>query len=259
MKVALVQWDLAWEDGAANIQKLKELLKDMEPVDLVVLPELWPCGFTMSPEAHTHGSDAGQFMEEYARNQGCMVMGGIPVRYGEHQLNRAICCGPDGLVGAPYTKIKAFKMAGEHKAYQPGKETRVWSLGFTSISPFICYDLRFPELARRCALYSQILVYMANWPETRVSHWHNLLVARAIENQSYVIGVNRTGTDGNGLVYPGHSMVVDPLGEVVLQCGRDEQIGIVELDLDAVSAVRKRLPFLADFEPRSVSTEQDWG
>lgn len=255
VKIALCQWDLAWEDGAANIRRLEQLLDGLEAVDLIVLPELWPCGFTMNRQAHRHGPAAAHFMEETARLRGCFVMGGLPVCYGEEQFNRALCFCPDGLVGAPYSKIQLFRLAGEHNAYRRGRETRVWPLGSTQVSPFICYDLRFPELARRCALYSQVLIYMANWPGTRIAHWHQLILARAIENQCFVAGVNRTGVDGNGLAYPGHSMVVDPLGNVLCQADEKEGVSVVDLDLAQVEEVRSRLPFLADFEPRTVSTE----
>lgn len=257
MKLTCVQWDLAWNDPESNIELLDGYLSGISPSDLIVLPEMWATGFSMDNETHIHGARTLEYMERRSRECGQNIMGSVAFQTHSGQLNRAVCMTPDGMPGPPYDKIKLFRMAGEDQHYLPGKMTRVWSLGKFRISPFICYDLRFPELARRCVLSTQIMVYMANWPKPRIHHWRQLLMARAIENQCFVVGVNRTGSDGNGLDYTGDSLVIDPLGQIVLDCGQGEGAFQCEIDLEMVADVRKSLPFLNDFWPSSISTEYE--
>jgi len=142
--------------------------------------------------------------------------------------------------------VTAFKYAGEHKKYEQGNIRRRWNLGPFTLSPFICYDLRFPELPRECMPDANLLCYVACWPKARVHHWRQLLIARAIENQCYVVGVNRVGRDGAGLDYSGSSLVVDPLGAIVLDAGDQEGLYHAEIDANLATETRERFPFLRD-------------
>lgn len=245
-RIALVQYDIAWEDPQANIARIGTLLSNYsgEPFDILILPETWPTGFSMRAHGESVFQTGLAFMQTLAATYRCSVLGGLPAPAGQSQENRCYVIAEDRL--DYYIKNRAFKYAGEHRAYQAGTESRTWQIAGLRISPLICYDLRFPELARRAARDTDVLVYIANWPSAREHHWRSLLVARAIENQCFVIAVNRIGTDGNRLEYPGASMVVDPLGKILLDAEGRSGIFTCEIQADTVSAVRKQLPFLAD-------------
>jgi len=246
MKLGLVQLDILWEDVTGNIASVRRLLETVNPgdIDLLVLPELWTCGFTMNQLAH-RTFDAGiAYMHEVSKSLGCRVLGGLPRKTETGQENR--CYVVDGDQRRHYAKIKAFKYAGEHKKYEQGNIRRRWNLGPFTLSPFICYDLRFPELPRECMPDANLLCYVACWPKARVHHWRQLLIARAIENQCYVVGVNRVGRDGAGLDYSGSSLVVDPLGAIVLDAGDQEGLYHAEIDANLATETRERFPFLRD-------------
>ena len=245
-RLGIVQYDIAWEDAPGNINRLNKLLADQsERFDLLVLPELWPCGFTMSQTAFHCHDQALDYMKRLSREQACPILGGVPGGIEGGQENRHYLV--DGDTTSYYVKNKSFTFAGEHKKYQRGNQTVRWDVAGFKLSPFVCYDLRFPELARAMMPESNMLVYVANWPKVRVQHWRQLLIARAIENLSYVIGVNRVGTDGTGLEYSGNSMVIDPAGEILLEIA-DGSAGISAVDVDPsyVDEVRTRWPFLND-------------
>jgi len=245
-EVALVQYDIAWEDPQANIDRIKALFDAYsgKPFDILILPETWPTGFSMNHHGPRVFQEGLTFMEELAKAYHCTVIGGLPTPVDQTQENR--CYAISETWRDHYVKNRGFKFAGEHKAYRAGTESRTWQIADLRISPLICYDLRFPELARKVARESDALVYIANWPSAREHHWRSLLVARAIENQCYVMAVNRIGTDGNGLRYPGASMVVNPLGEILFDAGNRSGIFTLEILPETVKSVREKLPFLAD-------------
>jgi len=246
-RLALLQYDILWEDAPGNCEKIKKLLDShqMEGVDILVLPELWPCGFTMNQEAHRAFDTGLACMQDLAKRYGCRVLGGLPAKTETGQENRCYLV-DEQHEPRWYAKIKTFKFAGEHHKYESGRELRRWPvLGF-QLTPLICYDLRFPELPRQMVPATDLIVYVANWPAPRVHHWRQLLVARAIENLCYVVGVNRVGRDGAGLDYVGATMAVAPTGDVLLDAGDREGLFTVDIDPETVSQTRIKWPFLDD-------------
>lgn len=245
--IGMLQIDILWENVQGNIAKVRALTADARPgdFDLLVLPELWSCGFTMNQEAHKTFPAAIAFMCELSRELDCQILGGLPTAVEGGQENRCYLVDRGEVVGS-YTKIKAFKFAGEHLKYRPGHRAERFAVAGFQLSPFICYDLRFPELARSRVPETNLISYVACWPEAREHHWRSLLVARAIENLSYVIGVNRVGTDGAGLTYPGASLLVAPTGEILVDGGRNEGLYRGEISPEVVAEVRQRFRFLED-------------
>ena len=245
VNIGLVQFDILWEDPNGNAAAVERLTQNANNLDLLILPELWICGFTMNNEAYKTRDRGLEAMRALSRRLGCPVLGGLPRQTETGQQN---CCylvdgDAEPLV---YVKNKAFKFAGEHLKYQQGSERCLWPVAGFQLSPYVCYDLRFPELARSMVPGANLFTYVANWPTPRVAHWRALLQARAIENQSHVIGVNRVGSDPTGLDYPGSSLVISPAGEILLDAGAEEGFFTVTLDPEEPARVRARFPFLND-------------
>jgi predicted amidohydrolase len=232
MRVALVEIDTAWHDPAANREAIAASSPD---ADVAVYPETCFSGFTMEPEPDR---EAEPFLAGLARARKQALVAGF---VGEGPQNVAVCVGPAGDVRARYAKLHPFAYAGEDAHYVRGDDLPVFELGGLRCAMLVCYDLRFPEAFREATLRgAQAFFVIANWPKPRVAHWRALLVARAIENQAYVIGVNRVGRDPNA-EYVSSSMAVDPMGEVLL-----EGPGVVEVATARVDEVRTEFPFLAD-------------
>jgi omega-amidase len=255
MHVHLVQFDLAWEDKAANFGKVCSLLElnRPQPGSLVVLPEMFATGFSLNlsatVQAPTHEDDA--FLSGLARDHNCSVMGGV-VSPAEGQTeaemgwNESVTFGPDGAQLARYAKMQPFSLGGESQCHRAGSEivTFPWA-GFT-VAPLVCYDLRFPEHFRSAVKKgANLMVVIASWPVKRYHHWLTLLQARAIENLAYVIGVNRTGSDPN-LKYNGRSVVVSPHGHIIADAGEGEGVLSARLDLADLLAWREQFPALED-------------
>ena len=246
MEVALIQAPLKWENPSANrdyFQGRLEALKD--PVELVVLPEMFTTGFTMQPQ-NIPPQEAGrtlEWMQKYAKKLGAALTGSLIWPEGGTYRNRMLFVFPDGT-HQYYDKRHTFTLAGEDKVYQRGRERKTVHYGDFKFCLQICYDLRFPVWARNTEDYD-VLLYVANWPHTRIVAWDTLLRARAIENMSYVLGVNRVGEDSNGLNYIGHSAAYDPLGEEVVFSEKEE---ILRLTLKKKSLItaRESLKFLQD-------------
>jgi predicted amidohydrolase len=192
--------------------------------------------------------DTDRLLSALAARYGINIIGGFSVLSPSGTKGRNIARAYDrqGRTIASYTKARPFSLAGEDKYFEAGNAPVVFSVGGMPSSVFICYDLRFPELFRPVARRVKAVFVIANWPSSRVEHWTSLLRARAIENQCYVVGVNRTGTDGNGLSYPGVSCVFGPMGDLVLAGGEAEEILTAELDPAEVDRVRKEFPFLPE-------------
>jgi predicted amidohydrolase len=249
LRLRLLQVPLAWESPAANIEAANRLIPDPGSCDLMVLPEMWSTGFTMRPDeaAAPDKGPAWQWMAEAAERTGSVICGSLAVADGGRFYNRFHAVGPEGPI-AQYDKKHLFTYSGEDKAYTAGNARIAFTVKGWRIMPVICYDIRFPAWCRNTLDYDVLLV-VANWPAARIHHWDALLRARAIENQCYVVAVNRTGTDGNGLSYPGHSAVYDMNGESVLFTGGGDGAFDAALDADALTAFRTRFPFLADRDP----------
>ena len=254
MKIVCCQLDIVWENKIANHKKVLSLLSgaSVPPGSLVVLPEMFATGFSMNVAAVAEGPDAPTqtFLARTARELRAWVLGGVvTASKAGRGRNEAVLYSPEGTEVLRYCKMQPFTVGGEAKHYEAGQQilTFPWN-GFT-VAPFICYDLRFPELFRAgMRRGAQMFVVIASWPVARAHHWVTLLQARAIENQAYVVGVNRSGTDPN-FTYPGRSLIVTPGGEIVADAGSAEGVISAECNLDELLAYRKKLPFLEDMRP----------
>jgi len=246
-----IQLDIAWEDPPANHGRVEELLEgaDVAEGSLVVLPEMFATGFSMdvAAVAEPAGGATETFLSSIAARYGSWVIGGVVTQgAGGKGRNEAVAFGADGGEVARYRKRHPFSFADETDYYEPGDDiVRFECSGFT-VSPFICYDLRFPECFRASVTRgTDVFVVIANWPAAREAHWPALLRARAIENQSYVVGINRCGSDPKHS-YSGRSLVLDPIGEVLADAGNEE--GLVRAGLEGafLAKCRSDFPVLAD-------------
>lgn len=248
LHITLIQSDLVWEDKTANLQHFEQLIAGITgPKHIVVLPEMFSTGFSMAPErlAETMDGPTVQWMAAIAIKYRCILTGSAMIEEEGKYYNRMLWVQPNGQI-AHYDKRHLFAYGGEDEHYTPGERRLIVSVNGWRINLLICYDLRFPVWARNKNADYDVLIYVANWPEARSLAWKTLLQARAIENMSYVVGVNRVGTDGKGLTYSGDSSVFGPLGEQIWQEHGNAAVHTVTLDKDALTDVRTRLPFLKD-------------
>jgi omega-amidase len=246
LRVSLVQSDLHWQDPVANRVRFDERLGALEPgsVDLVVLPEMFTTGFSMDSAtlAEPAAGPTAEWLLSWSRRLGAALTGSVMTRDGERCVNRLWFATPEGALHR-YDKRHLFRMAGEHEHFAAGGESLVVPFRGWRIAPLVCYDLRFPVWSRRRAGFDyDLLVYVANWPARRAYAWRQLLIARAIENQSYVIGVNRVGPDGKGIDHDGDSAAHDFLGLPLATLGGDPASATVSLDLEALREFRERFP-----------------
>jgi len=245
LRVSIVQQSLEWQDAAANRARFESLLEPLAgATDLVVLPEMFTTGFSMSPEtlAEPPGGPTSEWLLQLARRLDAVVTGSVITQDGGRYYNRMLWARPDGAL-AHYDKRHLFRMAGEHAHYSPGEKALTVEWRGFRVCPLVCYDLRFPVFSRRRAeLDYDLLVYAANWPAARRHAWRTLLMARAIENQAFVAGVNRVGTDGKDIEYVGDSAVCDFLGRHLVDLGAEPGIATVELDGAALREFRDRFP-----------------
>jgi len=224
--------------------------------EIVVLPEMFSTGFSMKPEllAETMEGETVQWMRRVSAQKKIILTGSVIIKEGEHYFNRLIWMLPNGQYGV-YDKRHRFAFAGEDKHYTAGSKRLIASVKGWKINLLVCYDLRFPVWARQTPAAQEdvqgqveydVLIYVANWPERRSHAWKTLLQARAIENQCYVVGVNRVGNDGNGIYHSGDSMIIDPMGEVLYTKKDEEDIFTTVLDKEHLQTIREKLPFLKD-------------
>lgn len=247
LRTLLIQSDLHWNDPVANRERIgRTLAAHAESFDLAVLPETFTTGFLGDEGAEDEGMEGPTvaWMRDSARAHGGLVAGSLVIAEDGHRYNRFLVVGADGVL-AQYDKRHLFSYGGEDDHYTAGGERVVFRLGDWRINLQLCYDLRFPVWCRNRDDYDLVLL-VANWPARRIHHWSALLEARAIENQAYVVGVNRVGRDGKGLEYPGGSAVHGPMGETLLRLGDEETARRVDLSLSAVREARKRFPFQSD-------------
>ena len=258
--VTTIQTTLHWENKAANLEMLEEkIIGIKEKTEVVVLPEMFSTGFSMKPElfAETMPARSGtdgegetiQWMRRVAAEKKIILTGSLIIQEEGHYYNRLIWMLPNGQYGV-YDKRHLFAFAGEDQHYIAGTKRLIASVKGWKINLQVCYDLRFPVWARQQSQPEgpeyDVLIYVANWPERRSHAWKTLLQARAIENQCYVIGVNRVGNDGNGIYHSGDSMIIDPMGEVLYHKKEEEDVFTISLHKEQLQAVREKLPFLKD-------------
>ena len=250
MRIYGIQADLQWEDKDANFTKIRSLLDDkkIQTKSLIVLPETFSTGFSMNLKA-TAMNEPGQtesFLSELARDKKCWVTGGLiePTADAQKGINRSVTFSPIGEKLSGYGKIQPAAVYREDEVHEPGDRVEVFPLGDFQACPLVCYDLRFPELFRiGMQKEANLFIVIACWPKIRIAHWVTLLKARAIENLSYVIGINRVGSDPN-LVYGGRSLIIDPKGEVLTDGGKEETVLEVEIDPKLVGQWREEFPAL---------------
>jgi omega-amidase len=249
-----LQFEIAWENKSANFSMVRRLLARAAPEKnaLVVLPEMFATGFSMNVDlvAESYGGETEQFLAATAKEFGVYVVAGAAMRGRDGRArNKALIFSPLGELLAFYAKMRPFTPGGEKEHYIAGEHPVTFRWNETTVSPFVCYDLRFPELFREAAAAHrpELFVVIASWPDKRIHHWVALLQARAIENQAYVIGVNRIGTDPY-YSYSGRSLIVDPQGTILADGGSAEGIISAQLDLASLQKYREGLPFLADMK-----------
>ena len=262
LTITTIQTNLHWEDKAANLHMFEEKINSIqEKMEVVVLPEMFSTGFSMRPELLAEKMDGTtvQWMKKISAAKKIILTGSVIVEDEGKYFNRLIWMLPNGEIGY-YDKRHLFAYAGEHRHYAAGNKRSIASVKGWKINLQVCYDLRFPVWSRQ-AVYSHlpeedgtgpaepeydVLIYVANWPERRVHAWKTLLQARAIENQSWVVGVNRTGKDGNDIYYNGESMIVDAMGETLYTKADEEDIFTITLQNEKLDEIRNKLPFLKD-------------
>ena len=247
LRVAIIQSDLFWEDPYKNRAQFESKIAPLHPdIDLIILPEMFTTGFSMSAKklAETMKGQTVSWMQKIAKEKNCAITGSCIIRESESYYNRLLFVHPTGEIDF-YDKRHTFTLARENQVYCSGMEQVIINYKNWNICPLICYDLRFPVWSRNTAPYD-VLIYVASWPKPRIDAWDILLQARAIENMSYTIGVNRIGMDANNYRYPGHSSGYDFLGTRLAYLKTQEATIILELKKDIQETHRAKLGFLND-------------
>jgi predicted amidohydrolase len=267
LSFTLIQTNLFWEDKEANLQLLEDKINSIkENTQVVILPEMFSTGFSMKPEELAENMDGKtlHWLKKIAIDKKIIITGSLMIEEKGGYYNRLIWMLPNGQFGQ-YDKHHLFAYAHEDKHYTAGNQRLIASVNGWKVNLMVCYDLRFPVWSRQQYLLQEskqpvsasggeverepeydVLIYVANWPERRSIAWKTLLVARAIENQCYVIGVNRVGKDGHDIYHSGDSMVVDPLGEILYHKADDEDIFTISLEKAHLEKIREKLPFWRD-------------
>ena len=282
LTVTIIQSNLIWENKKANLDVLAQKIESIqEKTEVVILPEMFSTGFSMKPEllAETMSGETINWMKKIAFSKKVILTGSVIIKGpptnaqdkvapspseragGEAYFNRLIWMLPNGEYGV-YDKRHLFAYADEHKHYSAGNKRLIAQVKGWKINLQVCYDLRFPVWARQSppppgeegrGLEYDLLIYVANWPERRSTAWKTLLQARAIENQCYVVGVNRVGDDGNNIYYSGDSMIIDPLGEILYHKENDEDVFTYILQKEKLNEVRQKFPFWRDADTFNIS------
>jgi omega-amidase len=260
MIVACCQLNIVWEDKKANHERTRKLVAEakLPKGSLLVLPEMFSTGFSFNIAAMAEGSarESEKFVGELAREFGIYVLGGV-INHGKDPKdakgrNELVVASPDGSELSRYCKMHPFTLSGEKANFGPGESPVLFKWHDFTVAPFICYDLRFPEIFRMATRKgAQLIVVIANWPVVRIEHWITLLKARAIENQAYVAGVNRCGTDPT-YIYNGRSIIVDPHGEIIADAGDSESIIRADISAKTVVDWRHDFPALKDVRPELI-------
>lgn len=251
MIVAGLQMDIAWENPPANFERADRLAEQAVALGarLLVLPEMFATGFSMAAERVAAHADATRaYLADLARRHDLWTLGGFAEPGQPRPRNACALFDPLGVEVLRYHKIHPFSLASEHEHFSGGDRLSTAVIDSIRVTPLICYDLRFPEPFRAAAAHTDLYIVIANWPAIRRQHWSTLLRARAIENQAYVLGVNRVG-EGDGLVYSGDSVLLGPLGEALVSAAEQPSVVTGDVRGDEVRAARSRFGFLADRRP----------
>ncbi len=248
MKISLIQPDIVWEDKQGNFKNLSLIIEPLiNKTDLVILPEMFNTGFSINPVNLSESADGETFkwMQGMAEKGNFGLCGSYIVKEDMDFFNRWVFVAPGNEI-YHYDKRHLFSMGGEDKLFSAGVSKLIFNFRGINISPYICYDLRFPVWSRNREGYD-LIIYAANWPESRQNVWRTLMKARAIENQCYVAGSNRTGTDGAGISYCGESMIISPKGEILASAGNESNCSVSsEISLTSLSDFREKFPVAKD-------------
>jgi len=249
LTITLIQTELFWENKEVNIHHFTKLIEDIkEQTDVIILPEMFSTGFSMNASALAEKMDGPvvSWMKETAKKKQAVICGSLIIEEDEKYFNRFVWVGTDGIVQS-YNKRHLFRMANENDFYTNGTKKIIIEYKGFKIFPAVCYDLRFPVWLRRTKQFDyDMMIVVANWPERRALHWKALLHARAIENQCYVVAVNRVGNDGNGFLYSGESSLINPKGEIVFQQANDSFTKTFTIELAEVNEWRNNFKAIED-------------
>jgi len=260
LTIGLVQYDILWEQPQKNLEFLEELLYRSAPADLILLPEMFNTGFSMEAAkvSEEESGPALQWLLKVSAHLNCAIGGSVAIREGNNYFNRFLVADCGKLI-CRYDKHHLFSMAGEEKIYTAGSEQVIFELKGWKIKPLVCYDLRFPIWCYNTA-EADLMVFCANWPDARSEHWRNLLLARAIENQCFVAGVNRIGADHHGMQHSGYSAIISPRGITQCEIVNEEGVFVHTLDKNLVNEFRASLGALqegiSDLHLRSTDEER---
>ena len=259
LTLTIIQTDLVFENKAANLERLKTKIENIEErTEIVVLPEMFSTGFSMQPDlfAETMEGETVQWMKDIAETNKIIVTGSIIIEEDGQYFNRLIWMLPNGQLGY-YDKRHLFAYGEEDKHYTGGNKRLIASVKGWKINLLICYDLRFPVWSRQQSGENEteydLLIYVANWPERRSHAWKTLLCARAIENQCYVAGVNRVGKDNKNIYHSGNSLVIDPLGQVLYHMADEEDVFTITLQKEDLDKARTQFPFWKDADDFTIN------
>jgi predicted amidohydrolase len=264
LKISLIQSDVHWEDIEANLAMFEEKIWHISgPTDVIVLPEMFTTGFSMNAPrlAEMMNMRTFKWMRQMAEQTGALVLGSYICHVRDRYYNRLLWMEPNGQYKT-YDKRHLFRMSNEHKTYSAGESTLVASWKGWRINPQICYDLRFPIWSRNRfdqelqRLNYDVLIYVANWPKIRINAWETLLKARAIENLSYVVGVNRVGTDPDGMEYNGASSIIGPKGDTIFSIDGIEAVKTIELSANALHSYRDKFPAYMDADDFTIELRE---
>jgi predicted amidohydrolase len=252
LSITTIQTNLFWEDKIANLNALEQKINAIQnPTEIIVLPEMFSTGFSMQPSqlAETMDGETVSWMKRVSAQNKIILTGSIIIEEDGNYYNRLIWMLPNEQYGY-YDKRHLFAFGQEDKFYTAGNKRLIAQVKGFKINLQVCYDLRFPVWARQQnkngEMEYDLLIYIANWPEKRSHAWKTLLCARAIENQCYVVGVNRVGNDGNNIYHSGNSLVIDPLGQVLFHMADDEDVNTITLSKEYLNEVREKFPFWKD-------------
>ncbi|HEX2969254.1 MAG TPA: amidohydrolase [Bacteroidales bacterium] len=253
MKISILQINPVWEDKTANFINISRMMRDLyASTDLIILPEMFSTGFSMNTSlAEEYNGTTFKWMREQAEHGKFAVCGSFIVREDNKYHNRFVFVSPEEVWF--YNKRHLFSMGNEDKFFTPGNSRLIFNYKGFRICPFICYDLRFPVWSRNRSEYD-LAIYSSSWPAARANVWSTLLKARAIENQCYVAGANRTGTDGNNILHNGKSQIIDAKGEIILSAGEKEEVFSAELSLAELNLFRKKFNTLKDSDDFILNT-----
>lgn len=255
LTVTIIQSDLAWENPQKNRDVFSEKIQSIkERTDLIVLPEMFTTGFTLNakPLAEPENGPTLNWMMEKAQSKNAVIIGSLIITENGKYFNRLFWVRPDGSY-LSYDKRHLFRMADEHKVFSGGEERIIAELKGWKILPLVCYDLRFPAWARGPKKDYDLIIYIANWPESRSSSWRLLLPARGVENQAYAIGVNRVGIDGTGKSYRGDSAIFNPIGKIIVQEAYKEGIFTESLSMQELDRYRSKFPVWMDSDSFTIN------